>query len=168
MPQFAPDFFETEPITAFREWWWNRNLLRLESVVFPTCWPPYERFEATCELVPPVNIPDFGCPEPPNPDCSCGIFAFKESDQAYAWLKERSTVFDVFNKAHGGDTKKFMDGLGKVPVVGKVSLWGQIVSHVKGYRAQFGYPYEIFVPRWAPETAEEIRAIYSVDGMVMA
>lgn len=163
----APDFVQTEPIQAHREWWYNRSLSRLESVVFPTCWPPCEKFEAVCELVPPVNIPDFACPDSPNPDCTCGIFAFKDSSQPETWLKERSTVFDVFHKVHGGDARDFMDSLSRVPVIGTVSMWGRVVRHKQGYRAQWAYPYEVVVPRWAPLVAEEIRSSYGVDARVM-
>lgn len=59
----------------------------------------------------------------PEAACSCGLYA-RDTEQA-----TRS------------------DGLGYGVVLGKVSLWGKVIPGDRGYRAQFGYPAEI----WAEE-----------------
>jgi hypothetical protein len=35
-------------------------------------------------------------------------------------------------------------------VFGEVSLWGRVVIHENGYRAQCAYPRRLFVPEWTP------------------
>jgi hypothetical protein len=45
---------------------------------------------------------------------------------------------------------------------GRVSLWGRIVEHVDGWRAEYAYPYEITV--YGPdELAAKLRSLYGID-----
>ena len=56
-------------------------------------------------------------------------------------------------------------------VFGKVALWGKVIEHAKGYRAQFGYPLELDMrmeapmpgfprPAWPERLAGKIRQRY--------
>ena len=42
-------------------------------------------------------------------------------------------------------------------IAGKVSQWGRIIEHEAGYRAEYAYPLELFVPRCACSTCLRIR-----------
>lgn len=44
---------------------------------------------------------------------------------------------------------------------GQVSLWGRVIEHERGYRAQYAYPYEIFVP--SSTMAKHLTNKYAVD-----
>ena len=63
-----------------------------------------------------------GCQEPPRSDCTCGIYASKSLNDL------RWTGY-----THHG-------------IHGEVCLWGTIVEHERGWRAQFAYPKNLVVP----------------------
>jgi preprotein translocase subunit YajC len=63
-----------------------------------------------------------GCYEVPRTDCTCGIYASKTLDHL-----RRLGYLD--NRIHG-----------------EVSLWGNVVEHEEGWRAQFAYPRSFTVP----------------------
>jgi hypothetical protein len=44
-----------------------------------------------------------------------------------------------------------------------VSLWGKILARERGYRAQYAYPYELFVIGGDEQMARELRDRYAVD-----
>ncbi len=51
-------------------------------------------------------------------------------------------------------------------VFGEVSLWGRVVIHERGYRAQCAYPRRIFVPktyRGSRDIVSELRRSYGVE-----
>jgi hypothetical protein len=56
--------------------------------------------------------------EAPQYDCQCGFYATKEPDEQWA-------TYSV--------------------VYGKVALWGRVIEHERGYRAQYAYPLELWV-----------------------
>lgn len=69
----------------------------------------------------------------PRPGCTCGIYAFKaEGNDDYAGL----------------------------PVWGTVRLWGRIIEHGEGYRAEFAYPHELHAED--VRVAARIRFLYGV------
>ncbi len=74
-------------------------------------WPGKRvRMEAVCSRDWPHIAPD--------PDCCCGIYAYKEPrfDGTYGFI------------------------------LGKVHLWGRLVEAQHGYRAQYAYPAELWAP----------------------
>lgn len=93
------------------------------------------------------GVPMSGDPEPGN---GSGVYAMKSRDLLDGSYDER----------------------GRFMVMGKVALWGKIIEHAKGYRAQYGYPLEIDMrtdaapmpgfprPRFLDNVAEQIRARY--------
>lgn len=72
--------------------------------------------------------------EVPDPSCSCGIYA-------------ASTLLPVW---------PYVDD---AVVVGRVALWGRVVEHAQGWRAQFAYPQALFVPKpWVTKAARLLKA----------
>lgn len=57
------------------------------------------------------------CPISPGNDCSCGIYAVKSFRLVFDYVVEHPWY-----------------------VFGKVALWGKVIEHEKGYRAEFAYP----------------------------
>jgi hypothetical protein len=58
-------------------------------------------------------------PMPPDSDCSCGIYAYDDAHADRAW-----------------------DGI----VIGKLAMWGVVQQHDMGFRSEFAYPLELWVP----------------------
>lgn len=152
--------FGTEPIEAWRLFNWG------------SCDEPREMMMVASKAPPGVNPFEFGarrrlhsigthsvwverqpteaeCPREehraPGSRCGCGLWGVK--DRAYA-----ESMAWSYN----------------APLIAKVRLWGRFVEHGKGWRAQFGYPIEMFLnsaarePEWCEEIAETIRVNYGV------
>jgi len=47
--------------------------------------------------------------------------------------------------------------------IGRVSLWGRILARENGFRAQYAYPYELFLIGGEDTLARELRGLYAVD-----
>lgn len=74
-------------------------------------WPPYEKLKAECKA-------QFGA-ECRGVHCDCGIYAYKQRTDVEQGENQPSAVTHVW---------------------GEVWLWGRVVEHTNGYRAQFAYP----------------------------
>jgi hypothetical protein len=48
-------------------------------------------------------------------------------------------------------------------VLGRVSLWGRVFENTHGWRAQYAYPYELFVLGGDAATVRGLRDTYAVD-----
>ncbi len=68
---------------------------------------------------------------PPNFDCRCGIYGVATSDLARPYLTSRAE--------HAGRPVQ--------RVFGRVRLWGRAVEGEWGWRAAFGYPEHLYVPK---------------------
>lgn len=94
---------------------------------------------------------------PPNRNCTCGIYAGKpswthqdlslETLRSWAWLSPRHYLdLDVEHD------------LNERTIAGVVALWGKIVEHSLGYRAEYAYPVELLyhedVLRYEPWLSE--------------
>lgn len=85
------------------------------------------------------------CPAPAR-DCVCGIYAMKDPTK--------------------------LDAPTGLIVQGRVALWGRVIEHAEGYRAQYAYPVALSVwrgpvpmpgfprPEWMDATVRELAAIY--------
>jgi hypothetical protein len=89
--------------------------------------------------------------EPPQTDCTCGIYAAKTLHHL------RSAGFERYG------------------ICGEVFLWGKVVEHERGWRAQLAYPKNLFLsPDALPFTLAEIRSrlqaltLYGSDIFVLA
>jgi hypothetical protein len=111
-----------EPILAWRIWRLRSDADRgvmeplLESCVYGDAWAPREPFVAACVAH-----------ARPTPACGCGIYAVTTRTTALEW-------------AHWAQS-----ALPQPIVVGRVQLWGRILPHSFGYRAELAYPYELEV-----------------------
>ena len=111
-----------EPILAWRSWRLRIDPETeavepvLESCVYGDPWPEREAFTAYC--------PEHARPDP---RCGCGIYAVTTRVAALEWAGWAQSA------------------LPNPIVLGRVQLWGRVLPHSAGYRAETGYPY---VPVW--------------------
>lgn len=103
-----------EPVTAWRAWALARTpdgQPELRPIVYSgERWPAREAARAEC---PPHARSGHRAPDP---DCTCGLYAVDGLDRLPA-VKGRD-----------------------VTVIGSVALWGTMVEHDSGFRAELGYP----------------------------
>lgn len=113
---------ETEPILGWRAW--RLRLLDAGLRIAPTtprsAWQPGVAIHAACSgshtreyMVYNPELAELH--RSPEPGCTCGVHAIK--DPARLARSGRSAA-----------------------VVGRVALWGRVIEHTKGYRAEFAYP----------------------------
>lgn len=123
-----------EPITGYRAWSVHHNgLLIGQSHAEP--WPPYTPFVARCgHAVSPHHIREGQWIEAPLISCHCGIYAFNNT----VMLEERIQA----------DKNSWISGIHTIGeeamVWGEVKLWGRVIVHQSGYRAEFAYPGELW------------------------
>jgi hypothetical protein len=108
----------------------------------PKLWQPRRAVEAVCS--------DFRAGhEAPWPDHECGLYAYRERERALEHLQ----AFLGFEESRAG-----VAGW----ALGYVSLWGRVIEHEDGWRAQYAYPFAITVHA-APEVARTIRDAYRIE-----
>jgi hypothetical protein len=122
----APDY--AEPIVAWRTWLvavapssstriqTRSRTLQLTSVSRPTPWIANEEQVAVC-----VYGTHKGTHRSPLDTCSCGIYASKKPQASF-------TVCGTPLDSHH-------------VVLGLVALWGRVIEHAHGFRAERAYPY---------------------------
>lgn len=125
--ELAADY--AEALVAWRTWaladegrgW------RLQSVVKSTVWSPCRPLEAECLRPRPLrrfrrhHVPEF--------DCACGVYASE--------LPVAASYLDSSWLGLGGRRVR--------QVLGRVSLWGEVVVCERGYRASLAYPAHLYV-----------------------
>jgi hypothetical protein len=90
---------------------------------FPKVWEPRSAVVAQCA--------SFGSRhEAPHRSHECGIYAYESQAEGEA----------MFANLWGWNA-----GPGIIWAFGRVSLWGRVIEHELGWRAQYAYPYEITV-----------------------
>ncbi len=112
-----PDYIS--PIVAHRVWRWDERGLRSLN---GEPWLPGQHLEARCRVGPAARHMAERANEVPHRKCTCGIYAAKNSEH----LRQ-------IGYADGG-------------VCGEVYLWGTVVEHKLGWRAQFAYPKSLGLP----------------------
>jgi hypothetical protein len=131
-PGAAPDF--CEPVHGWRLWFVvvDGGRSRLMSPVYPTIWRPGEELEATCdarrrELLRPWRLrpAEHAAPEP---RCCCGVHAVSRPGDLAAYVPSVAARRIVHR------------------VIGRVSLWGDVVEGARGWRAAYAYPKDLYVP----------------------
>jgi len=116
----APDYIS--PIVGYRVWRWSATGLRSLNGV---PWIPGQALTARCSLrkawVPGRTI--HAAHDAPQPDCRCGVYASKSLGHL------RRTGYWEYGVVHG-----------------EVCLWGTVVEHEHGWRAQFACPKTLCLP----------------------
>jgi hypothetical protein len=143
-----------EPIVGWRLWHvrLHEDDYRLESFTWHhVSWPARGRFEAHCSLHQA---------DAPVPGHECGIYAFTTRELAEDLLRRYTGV-----RQHCGRPDRELPPLrhGSPLAIGRVSLWGRVVARENGFRAQYAYPYELFLIGGNEAIARALRARYAVD-----
>jgi|SRR5271168_589869 len=114
-----PDYIS--PIVGYRAWTWNTLGLRSLS---GTLWRPGQPQVARCRASTVVgrSKANDDVHDAPHEGCTCGIYATKTLHHF------RSARYDRYG------------------IHGEVYLWGTVVEHELGYRAQFAYPKNFVLP----------------------
>lgn len=148
-PIAIPDF--SEVMVGWRAWGVDPDTPAgtpplLQSVTYGHhIWQPREAIEATCARHNSSGV-KYADHEVPVEDCTCGLYSAK----TYEHLQSM--------RYHEYDADK----RGLYHVVGSVSLWGKVIEGSQGWRAQFGYPRELFVPFEAWRLAKPLADAYGV------
>ncbi len=125
-----PDYIS--PVVGYRVWRWNETGLQSLN---GEPWLPEQHLEARCRVTPAARHMTETVNDVPHRKCTCGIYAAKNSEH----LRQ-------IGYAEGG-------------VCGEVYLWGAVVEHKLGWRAQFAYPKSLGLPlSLLPFTLAELNA----------
>lgn len=120
----------------------------LRSVTYSSqFWTPREAVEATCER---TSHKGYEAHPVPVQSCSCGLYSAKTLEHLQSMNYHR-----------------YDPDAGSVAVVGSVSLWGKVIEGTQGWRAQFGYPRELFVPFEAFRLVKPLTEAYGVPVKLM-
>ena len=113
-----PDYIS--PVVAYRVWRWKGTGLQSLN---GEPWLPHRPVEARCRVAPAARHVSVVHPaEVPDRNCTCGLYAAKNLEH----LRQL--------------------GYASYGVCGEVYLWGTVVEHRLGWRAQFAYPKNLLLP----------------------
>lgn len=108
-----------DPIIAWRVWRYNELLgsLNMQGAPVHPGVPQY----AQCYALRNHEVPSEAC--------TCGIYALRSLENAAGKAREE------MNKVYWGNCGHF--------AIGQIYLWGKVVEHETGWRAEYGYPKSI-------------------------
>jgi hypothetical protein len=114
-----PDYIS--PIVGYRVWTWDTTGLKS---LCGERWHPGQSLAARCRASAVVGRADVvhDVRDIPQANCTCGVYAVK--------------TLHHFRSA----------GYERYGIHGEVYLWGTVVEHELGWRAQFAYPKTLFLP----------------------
>jgi hypothetical protein len=128
----TPDYIS--PVVAYRVWRWDATGLKSLN---GEPWRPGRHLEARCRVAPAprhMRVVD-GADKVPDRNCTCGVYAAKNIEH----LRQL--------------------GYADRGICGEVYLWGTVVEHALGWRAQFAYPKNLVLPlHLLPFTLAELNA----------
>ena len=144
-----------EPIVGWRQW----NFMYphfLANLGNDTIYVPREKIEARC------GQEDHSEQQAPHLPCTCGIYAYKEKPRLLGEIRN----------TYGQPLAPVLHH--RVPpvpglrlVYGEINLWGKVIEHEDGYRAQFGYPKRLWCTPAIEPLAGWIGYVYGVPCEVM-
>jgi hypothetical protein len=108
----------------------------LRSVTAEDMWRPKQPMVADCNISLGYRFDlthgdeDHACPDS---ECKCGIYAVGS-------LKKLMEMYDGVSRAYFR-----FDMERHIAVVGKVKLWGKVIPAQWGWRAQYGYPSNLYI-----------------------
>jgi hypothetical protein len=147
-----PDYFEA--ITAYRVFNVFENGL-LAGSAFVEPWPPYQPFVARCGAVSGEgageHVRDGRFVSAPVYGCNCGIHAVKTPRAALARVRLERRA-----RALGLQHLELPVGC----AWGAVKIWGRVIEHESGYRAEFAYPSHLHCDD--AKLAPRVAALYGV------
>jgi hypothetical protein len=144
----------TEPILGWRLWHvrLHEGDYRLESFTWHhVSWPAGRRLDASC-AVHGDDAPVAGH--------ECGIYAFRTRELAEDLLRRYTGVRQRYGPV---PEEPPPPRLGRPVALGRVSLWGRVLEREHGFRAQYAYPYDLFVIGGDDAIAAGLRRRYAVD-----
>ena len=131
----VPDYIS--PVAAYRVWQWDTAGLKS---LCGEPWHPGQPLAARCRVYSAGTIVGraeaaHDAHDAPQADCTCGVYASKSLEHL------RTT------------------GYARYGIHGEVYLWGTVVEHEQGWRAQLAYPKNLFLsPDALPFTVAEIQS----------
>lgn len=148
----APDYpLTTEPVVAWRSWRvlpFTRldgsktvRLCAVGTLGTPKVWEPRQVTTASCSRYTSEH-------EAPWRSCECGVWALKSPETTRQRMVSLMLIQD-------GEPLSW--------AMGKVSLWGRVIEHEDGWRAQFAYPFSLTVESLDESVARELRRVYAID-----
>jgi hypothetical protein len=143
-------YFDQDPIVGWRAWAVaeTEDGPELRSLVYAHPWPAGEPLRMVCE---PGGCLGARWPEQPH---ACGIHAFKSRGDAEAFPSQ-------------WEARRFPGAaFPRDAVVGQVSLWGRVVEHERGYRAELAYPYALLLSPGQDHLAAPLARRYRIDVLV--
>lgn len=142
----VPDL--VEPLVGWRAWKvWSPlssydSCPTLSSVILDTPWAPRRKITAEHSF-------DLGekCRGLVVEGCSCGVYAFKDAVDAFAYLMR---------------VRDRLIGMSVEVALGQVNLWGKVVECERGFKSQFAYPRHIYLPAAFSRFMPEISSAFGV------
>jgi len=156
-PLVIPDYFE--PLLAYRTWQCLDPFTELRPLANQdhAVWTPGARAEAKCTSYRGERDTACTCPNcghrynthvAPVKGCSCGFYGFKDP---VAMMRQMTSQQLRWNRY-------------STQIFGAVHLWGKVIEHKSGYRAQYAYPALLCVPN--DKAAASLRASYKCEVFV--
>ena len=81
--------------------------------------------------------------------CVCGVYAFKNKKDAAGYRPQRSGL-------------SFFGWDNETTVVCTVKLWGRVIEHETGYRAEFAYPERFYLDSKSQKFSNQLTSLYGV------
>jgi hypothetical protein len=102
-------------------------------------WTPKQTSAAVCE---------FGCPaeDVPGESCGCGFYSAKTREHLL------SMAYHIYDA----------EETGRYRIMGRIANWGKVIEGSQGWRSQYSYPIEFFVPFEAWRLAKPLAESYGV------
>jgi hypothetical protein len=150
-PVVVPD--AVEPVVGWRCWRVadEPDGLVLLSAHHSLRWAPGWPAEASCASLH----------ESPAGGCGCGLYAARAPELAVAYLP---THIKETLRARQPDIL----GYDVVMAIGRVSLWGRVVEAEWGWRAERGYPTELYLPARVTHYRRRGRRVSILDAEALA